>query len=506
MKRTQKIFQKLLEYTEDIDTPFTLSEAVEEIKDVVGLSPDELLDPVSEALDHNPWVFYDLASKLYLPRRHFFESANFLISLTPLERQEGYLIVGHRCVPFVARDLLPFQYDFFDYDDNMLEWREIEIPFSELEIYYSLYGYPRMLEMLMMEDEQNSELIMALTANTIPDVTVKIQVLDISSLLADLGEYDRLSVNVLDWREGAFQFDKKGRPQPSAEDVTIWRDLLEEGLIVAFDRLGPLTDVYEQLSQALFYGHPDVYHRPALHIGGFLSHMEQVSFSSLNGVPIFWLANQLPEDHLFERMWPERTMSGAHDTLEEIMYDIGSPLGESELEAYMRDELFRGGKDFNAVMRRFLPGPWEETFADDRQQEAFVNLAQGIWDNVSSTYNRFSDRQPGKCRTRCLDLLDELFDWMMGLERDNVDPESLPRKEFIAVTSMLSMLTQTITALNMDANEIPSEGLQTLNNTLNTLTTQVRQLVSTINAGTQPKKRPVFRVIQGGLSQKEKKS
>ena len=501
-KEDQQLNQMVLSYISERNEPFSLAEIVADLPDDLDDLGPKLSRNIANSLNGNSWVFFDDIDDVYEPRHLFFNGKQFLIAPTPLELERGYIIPGHRFIAFAPRLMLPSHFSIRLDEDHEIPWKTAELPFSELKIYFSMLGYPQMMEYLLLEYQSNSERLLHLGEHL--EQKVQLNVMDMGPLLDDFKPGGMLVLTVEDWCQGVYTLEIAPDFAKSIYEhqVETWCMELEESLDGVLEQLGPMADISEQLSWALYLGSSVLTEHPAIHLGGFLRFLTDLQFTTFNSFPMLWYRDEAPEDSIFEHLWPVPELTGCHRDLDSILQDVGSPLSEGEIEAYMRDELFRGGGSVNPVMARVMKTGGEEIFASPKQHKSFLRLINELWQQTRSEYNRFADKRIAGSRGECLEMLDGLMQWMQTMDRDLLNMEHLPKKEFIAIAGLMSMLTQTLVALNLDGEDIPTEGLETLQTTLASMRDQSAQLIQVINGQLKPKKKPVFRVIPGGLAKK----
>lgn len=507
-EQNRDLIEAVIDFTSSVEKEFFLKDAVKAVKRLVGDVEGDLKQLVDEALHNDPWVFFDHENKSFVPRQSFFNGKKFLIAPTDMERKRGYIIPGHRFIPFAQRFVPPSNYEILGPDGKRLEFKQVQLRMEETQIFFTLFDYSRTIEFLVLEDENNAEVL--LKASVDPGEEITMWVLDIPELLEN--DQTVFEMTVKNWRDGVFQLEPKVRhdgPEPRRK-LRVWCDALEEILYdVVFDLLGPMTDLNEQAAWAMFLGEPMLSEEPEIHIGGFLAHLDSVQFTRVNGVPLFWRKDESPEDEIFEHLRPSMPMQGAKDSLDGILHDVGCSLREAELEAYMRDTLFKGKAELPTALENALRYRGSIDFIDEEQQEIFEAEVNKLWDRVSQGYNRFTDQRSGKCRSECLAIMDEVVVWMNSLDEKGVGMDALPKKEFVAISSLVTMITHTVSALNQGPEDISQDEIQALTRALDPLRNQADQLMQAINNKLFPPpsstkaKRPVFRVIQGGLSDEE---
>lgn len=503
----KELMEGIVDFTSSAKNKFSLYDLFHVLSEEVNYDAMELDEWIENALIHDHWVFYDDYQDVFIPRDKFFKGKKFLIAPTPLELEHRIIIPGHRFVPFAQRYLPPSAYTVKTESGDPLPYKKVTFTMAQLQIYYSLYDYSRTVEYLIMEEEANAEVL--LKPGLDPNAEVSLWVLDMDQLLENFPTSGVLEVTVESWRDGIYNLQPKPNHamETSKTKRRNWIRNLEQAMLdYVLEELGPMTDITEQLAWAFFTGKKSLWKQPQIHIGGTLSELEDLVFTRVNGVPLFWYKDEPPEDVIFEQLHQDIPYRGTLESLDGILHDIGSTLREAELEAYMRDELFRGGESIQPVLERALSyrGPLE--FITKVQEETFEELVDKLWTRVSENYNRFADQRGGKCRAECLSIMDRVIEWMSKLDDQGVSMDALPKKEFVAISSLITMITHTISALNLTPEDITKEEIMSLQGALGPLRNQSEQLMKSIDSKLAPRgkdqgKRPVFRVIPGGKSQ-----
>ncbi len=131
--------------------------------------------------------------------------------------------------------------------------------------------------------------------------------------------------------------------------------------------------------------------------------------------------------------------------LDPALFSLGIALRGLEVEAYMRDELHRGGTSLEAVLDRILRG--RKTRPGSAYQE-FTEQVEFVWERVRQEYDPLIDQRAGNYRTRALLILDENLEWLRKHDERGTHPEMLGRKSGLVLTQMMSLLSQILAALN----------------------------------------------------------
>ncbi|MDR3146443.1 MAG: hypothetical protein LBU21_09205, partial [Treponema sp.] len=107
-KKLKKFEEAVAAYVSGREEDFSLSDlrgdpCISESRDFSKLSDENL----AEGLRRSRLVFSQ-DDQVFSPRRQFFAHARFIVAPTQEEITAGFLIPGHRFLPFYAPDILPW--------------------------------------------------------------------------------------------------------------------------------------------------------------------------------------------------------------------------------------------------------------------------------------------------------------------------------------------------------------------------------------------------------------
>jgi len=476
--------------------PFTTDEAAGWIESRMTALPARLGEAVDALLEQSEWLFTDFENDVHVPRHTFFEGAHFLMSPTSEEIEKGVLIAGHRFVPFVFAPIFPAHCRLLIGGEQPLEMTTVSWGLGDLGIYFSLYGWRAMTEYLLSDIESNAEALMS--AASPEDVEVSLTAFDMAGLYRDLGFKvgDGLLCTVRNWTRGEFAVEHVTSETLGANgrEQRRWCRGLEEALLDVFDTDGPLFRACEQLARAFFHG-PDVLIRSApLHIGGFLADTDVLEMKPMPHGTILWHADEDPAD-LVDLM-PDPTQmpaTGRCDSLAAILAELALALTDTEIEAYMLDELARGDASLDAVLNRCLAGREELVFYDERQEEAFVHLIGELWHTLGVSYDAKLDAPRAPIRAAVLEAVDRHLEWMRTCDRNGMQMEDLPVDRVAEMGSIVGFLTQILKALGGD--DITEEQVFELNAHVATLVARLDELLEAVRQEPSVDDRPHLRLL-----------
>ena len=412
---------------------------------------------VASALRSSSFVFADGIDG-YTPRHAVFTDAKFMISPTREEIDAGILIPGHRFVPFLCPEVFPWGCRLATSHGIKTRRKKIKRKITDLLIYYTLFGLENLPAILLADSQQNEKAILEPS----PESEAVITVFSMQQLYREweFREGDGFLLTVRSWKEGDFVLEHVSREDRNAdpEGEKEWISRLEEGFDITFDTLGISAEMPDQIAYAFYYGGSELLENPAIHLGGFLSKSDFLGFQKLGRDTYLWRNGEDLQEQYISSFEP-KPPTGADDSLEAILDDIGVSLSTEELEAYMRDELFHRRDSLSAVAERCLSGR-AGAFVDLEQEEAFHRFLESLWDEVKEEYNFFTDQAGGRLREKALRIFDAHISWMRDLDRKGVQLENLPAQKLLASFQIAADMSAFVTQLNREENIAADQAAQ----------------------------------------------
>ncbi|MDR1626829.1 MAG: plasmid pRiA4b ORF-3 family protein [Spirochaetia bacterium] len=413
-----------------------------------GFSEKALLD----LLETNGLVF-SKDFDTFKPRHLFFQNARFIISPTEEEAKSSLLIPGHRFIPFCWSLVAPWKCSISASvpgggDAIPVPQKTVQRKIDSLFIYYTLFGHENIPSSIILDKPANEKVLKDDVLN-MQNAVVTVTAFDFTSLFKewDFSFGDGILMEVKDWTRGIFTAEhlpgKRRRELMKTSDD--WIAKLEKGFLKTFDDLGLAFSLEEQIAYAYYYAGSPVLKMPPLHIGGFLDSSHRVHFVTLGIETRLWRETRVDVSDLGYRGQP--APAGATGSLDAIFEDLGIAMTETEVEAYMRDELFHRKENPEAVLERIFENRNIPFFSEDQRND-FVRYCKKLWNRVKRGYNYFADQLPGKARSRILLLLDNHYAWMRNLEVHEMQDSDLPLQEITAVGQAVEFLVENLDLLN----------------------------------------------------------
>lgn len=391
---------------------------------------------------------------IYVSDRNFYRQARFCISPTQEEIEKKILFPGDRFYPFLNQSLTPLDISLIPEDfDARIKTKTTVSNLEDLRIYHSIMNCGDFLGFIEINDKKNLDKTAPKKKDSNPSFIMK--VFDFSGYFEkfEFQKGDSLLVKVKDWEKGSFSFsflpgDEK---QTHFTEIKDWCDSMDDALERVFEDTGHHSNAVEQLEQAFLIS-PELMKNPYVSIAEFLRISQRTELIDFHRIKsLLWRKGSNPvEDCDFPEVPDISLSAGTIDSLDAILQACGMPLKEHEIEAFMRDELFREGNSIGNVLERCMRGREGNIFHDDAQQAAFMNFMEEMWEDVSERYNKTKDAKRGNLRIEVLKIFERQNEFIRMLENARVKPEELPKENVLEFSRLAELLSQTLELLNSD--------------------------------------------------------
>ncbi len=417
---------------------------------------DELLDHVwarSEEVDEDD--VYGLASSSsylfqttddptnprFMPRRMFFQGAEFRIVPTAEEVEGGYLLAGHRFMPFISRDVFPPDAWLVLPDGSAPHVRRVTMPLRQAREMLTLYGEDGAANYLTT-DEKGNERKLAGSGKGKVEVTT----FDLAGFYDGCGfaPGDALMVRVLDWLQGVYAVTHvEAAETASLQIVREWTLSMRNAYEAMHAELGFEADCYEQLAIMMLIGGRGprpLMKQPPLPIEGFLLSQEDLAIKPVADRVVICPVDADPVVGAMQEMLEEMEELGGR--LDAYFKQLGLSLRESEAEAYMRDALCHGAAGPEPVLARVCAGR-SLFFRSAEEQEEFHALWCELWEQVGEAYSPDGDPY-AQARSRLLEINDRCIATVRALDARGALEKAARSQAFkdfgMLSTSLASML------------------------------------------------------------------
>ncbi|MDR3343200.1 MAG: plasmid pRiA4b ORF-3 family protein [Treponema sp.] len=442
-----------------------------------------------EILRDHPLVF-SRDFETCMPRHVYFQDARFLVSPREEEIAQGILIPGHRFLPFYASDrILPWNCTLITGEQAEVPRKMARQSLKSLQVYFTLFG-PGSVVPMLYQDQAHSSPAPALslvdngridnsristirvdnnlvrTSGIYEDTPFDLTVFDCADLYQawQVTAGDSLLLEVKDWLKGIFtvSFMARARQQELMMWSGGWIKKLEQGFRETFNTFNLQKSIEEQIAYAYYFAGKELLQEPPIHVGGFLDVSDKVYLISFGIEGKLWHEQEIDTSQLLQMIdkTPVKKAEGFNGFLE----SLSVPCSEVEIEAFMRDELFRHKGEFTGdaegeysdpVLERLLGKDID--YFSRVQQKTLYKYCTKLWTKVFKSYNFFQDQAAGKVRAGLLGILEEYFAWLRNMGKMQVNPEDIPMQIMAGLGQCVVTLTGFLKRLNTYDGATPQE-------------------------------------------------
>lgn len=429
------IFSKiqLLNFLAETLEPFSVDEATK----VAGLICNQKnKDFVRTFISTNTLAFRHSKNDTYISRAGLFTGAIFSISPTPTEIRQGYLFIGHRCVPYVNSETFPHEMTFF-FNGKKIKKNIKSFDVDTLYNHYNLFG-EEFVPQYLAEDNDNNKKIYEQVDYEEP-AELSVHVLDMSSIYWDLHfqHGDRFVATVINWKEGAIKLEYLPQAKTTGKKLEDWKNLLEKGFKQSFELIGPGSSMEEQILFALILEKELLLSAEYGSVEECLETSKKIEIVPYGVESRLWFSDsEIPVSGPWQPPTVEET---SENELENLFSDIDLVYSESLILCYVIDSLYRKELDTKTMLVRLIPSTVK---APNEKIKPIKNKTDAIHKALSSTYNVFTDIHLGALRNRIVELHSSVTGFLHYLNEQQVYPEELPTQPFVTLIQLYKHLTR----------------------------------------------------------------
>ncbi len=443
-------------------------------------------------LKTHPLIF-QVNSKTFISRASVFTDKQFSIKPTKTEISMGILIPGHRCFPFLDPDIYPHEIIFFNNTFN-LKKKTIQIPLSTMIETCFLYG-EEYLPQLLSVDPANKDCDFTATDYALPNI-VSITVWDMQELYTqtNFSYGDRLLAKTVEWKSSEVELQVQKNTRSTPFEITEadtsrekWFTSLNETLLDAIMKYGPLGSIEEQLAYAFFSNTEILCTDYCCSVEEYMEHEGPVGIEYYGVESRLWVKG---EEIPAVGSWNEQVKN--IDNLVNTLYDeIGIPIPFYMLDAYIFDSLYRKEINCKEVFTRMIP---DTSTLNSDAAKSFKLHIENRYDKMNKKYNRFLDFEKGKVRSRSLELYSALIKLICELDSCSVPVASLPQQQLVIVSQLFSHTTKFLEAFMSETN-LSKDDLVMIDTSLDGMTESFEEVAAELTIAMGNKSKHGFTIV-----------
>ena len=430
--RTNNIIEEYL--TQQLDV-FSVDEFYKYLK---SRSAKITKNDAKEILQISDYVF-SLVNNEYVTKAGVFTGRWFSFKPSREEVEKGYILIGHRCMPFVNPEIPPDSIGVVS-DDKPVESQAEKFSMNLAMDTFALYGEGYILPYIF-NDRSNTTAALSSVQYSMPQ-EMRLTCWPIKELCGGQSfKYgDRILCRVLNWEDGVVEMTV----QPSAlTDFVIsdeavqreeWYTHFENGLLESFDRHGPASSIEEQLSFLFLENQEQLCIRACGSVEEFLSHTSKIGFEPYGVESRIWRkGQQVPYTGKWNGLGLDRGM---------LLSDMALTLTPKVIDAILEDRIYdkkRGKTDvpdnFEDVVKKIFPNM--AMISSSERRLVLLNIEKRN-DILEKMYNQFSDYPIAEMRKRILSLFTRVSELFCEIGGSGIAAETFPQQELVILSQLYS--------------------------------------------------------------------
>lgn len=438
MKDTIRVL--LDEYVRKTLVPFTESDVS---KYLLKKKHPCTVEKIREYLQNSSNVFVDMYGKFF-SRAGIFSSRYFSFVPTKTEVENGYLIIGHRMMPFVDPEILPSDLHFF-FCGDMISKKRVVVNSHDIYPLYQFFG-EEYVPQIIAQDTANLLLDLSETDFELPS-EINLTVLNLEEFYRrmDFKVGDRIVALVSDWDKGFINIApfRKRNSNPFEQTAVDkkrekWEESFEKSLCTSLDTFGPCASIEEQLAFAYLNNLDKFCVTHCSSVQEVLSKSKKFEFTLYGVETRLWF-----KDKQIPAMNPKMMMNPPEELLEQLpkketkienlLNRLGLLVPEWVFDAFVLDALFNKSDELDKIVEKIVP---DLIVLEESDYKAILLHLEKKYDILRKGYNWFADYQIAKYRHEILELYSKIVTVFYEIEYQKVNLQELDQQHLVILTQL----------------------------------------------------------------------
>ena len=391
-----------------------------------------------EILQVSEYVF-SLVNNEYVTKAGVFTGRWFSFKPSREEVEKGYILLGHRCIPFINPDISPDSICIVS-NDKAVESEAKSFSMNLAMDTFALYGEGYVLPYIF-NDKSNESLPLSSVQYSMPQ-EINLTCWPLKEIKGGQSfKYgDRILCRTFNWAEGIVEM----AVQPSSlSDFVIsgddvqreeWYIHFENGLLESFDRHGPASSIEEQLSYLFLENQEQLCIRNCGSTEEFLAHTSKIGFEPYGVESRIWRKG---ESVPYTGKW-----NGLDIDSSMLLSDMALTLTPRVIDAILEDRIYdkQCGKkslpeDFEDVIQTIFPN--QAMISSAERRLVLLNIEKRN-DILERMYNQFSDFPIAQLRKRILALFTRVSELFCAIGGSGISADIFPQQELVILSQLYS--------------------------------------------------------------------
>lgn len=399
------------------------------------------------SLLNNSDMIFSLINEEFITRAGVFTGRWFSFKPSAEEIQKGYIILGHRCMPFVNPEVAPDEINVTN-GKIIINPKAVSFSMNLALDTFALYGEGYVLPYIF-NDHSNKKLQLSSVQYGMPgEITLTAWPLSkiIGGKLIKFG--DRILGRVVGWAENMVELSVL--PANPSDELTTddlereeWYSNFEKGLISSFESSGPVSSIEQQLAFLFLENQQELCTRNCGSAEEFLKHTKKIGFSPYGVESRIWYANT-PVPYIGN--WNKNTSA------ESLFSNMSMFFSAQIIDSYIKNFLFderenNSKKTVENLVNEIFPATLKMTAAEHKLVLLNIEKRRDILNKV---YNQFVDYKLAPVRRRVLDLFSQVSYLLCAIGSSGLSLQDFPQQELVILVQLFSHVARIVEEMEND--------------------------------------------------------
>ncbi|HHU36010.1 MAG TPA: hypothetical protein GXZ47_02150 [Treponema sp.] len=424
--------------------PFTMAELLKFLSEP---NDPESRENLSSYMLYNQLAYVnpsaDGKKESWITRAGLFANSQSFIVPTRQEIASGILVPGSRFVPYVNPVLLPHELHFV-FNSRTLSRTLVNMSTSILFPFYCFFGEEYTGQYLAQDNEKNEEIFLTNEYDDPDECFVSAINMKEVYWTTAFKPGDMICAQIRDWHNGVIELSIVPAIKIDKTLQEEWMLLMDESLIAVFELFGPGASMDEQLAFAFYLNQSLLSETNSVSLHSFLEWSKKIGIQPYGVESRLWYKNtEIPA----QGTWNLAIVVAPTTLAEEAFMQLGLPVSDAVMNAYLMDALFQREASEGPVLKRLVPVHDKKTIFYFPVIERSVASTLSI---LREKYNWFADHEHGTIRNRFIDLHTGLTVFIFQLQKTGITPNQIPDQGAVVLGQLLA---HTISVLELLASQ-----------------------------------------------------
>ncbi|MCQ2575560.1 MAG: hypothetical protein MJ162_02375 [Treponema sp.] len=406
-------------------------------KNNVKLTKEQAFDILSSS----GYVF-SLINEEFVTRSAVFVGRWFSFMPSKEEIKKGYVILGHRCMPFINPEVAPDKITVVKADGNPVLPEAVSFTMNQAMDTFSLFGEGYVIPYIY-SDHSNEKVTLASVQYGLPQY-IDLTAWPLSKICGNkkIKYGDRILCRVIDWETSEVELTLQPAQRGdflSEEDIAReeWYSTFEKTLLASFNKNGPASSIEEQLALLFLENLNVLCLKSCGSIEEFFKHTKKIGFASYGVESRLWKSNEvIPFIGPWNKQFKENT----------LMADISMIFSPQVFDAYLENYIYENlevekPEPLESLMDDIFPSALNMKPAERKLLLLNMEKRFGI---LKKNYNQFSDYKIAPVRARITKLCSEISSLVCSIGCSSLNLEDFPQQELVILVQLFSHIVKII--------------------------------------------------------------